>query len=104
MLKCDVLEPKIRNLGNLCLWNPESEKSLLVKSGVQEIFALESIIPCFWIHNPAPGVRNPVIYRGMQNPRLHGARICFHVTEHALYCDSAAVLATCNYPGKHIVF
>ena len=45
MLKCDVLKPRIRNLGNLCLWNPESEKSLLVKSGVQEIFA-------FGINNP----------------------------------------------------
>ena len=45
MLKCDVLKRKIRNLGNLCLWNPESEKSLLVKSGVQEIFA-------FGINNP----------------------------------------------------
>ena len=61
MFKCDVLKPRIRNLGNLCLWKPESEKSLLVKSGIQEIFAC--------------GINNPVLLQSVIQLQAFGIQL-----------------------------
>ena len=62
----------IRNLGKICMWNPES---WALESGVQ---LKESGIPlAIGIENPSstdkdwnrvPGIRTP--WRGIQNPRL----------------------------------
>ena len=40
---------------------PESKKVLLAETGIQQVFALESIILWFVIRNTAQGIRNPAI-------------------------------------------
>ena len=50
----------IRNPGKFCLWNPESGKTLLVKSGIRENFACGIRNPgkvCLW--NPESGKSLP---------------------------------------------
>ena len=67
----------IRNPGKFCLWNPESEKTLLVKSGIRENFACGIRNPgkvCLW--NPESekslpsesGIRE-IFACGIRNPR-----------------------------------
>ena len=63
----NLRESGIRNPGNFCLWNLESNKFLLrnpecwkiYESGIREIFASQSGILGFGIWNTAQGIRNP---------------------------------------------
>ena len=67
----------IRNPGKFCLWNPESGKTLLVKSGIRENFACGIRNPgkvCLW--NPESGKSLPsesgireIFACGIRNPR-----------------------------------
>lgn len=51
--------PHFWNPEKLCLRNPESGKTLLVESGIGEIFSGESGILGFVIRNPSQGIRDP---------------------------------------------
>ena len=83
-----IFDSEFRNPVNFCLWNSESSKFLLVKSGIQKIIAFRSWNFCFWnsesrawkcgtqLHESGIpltiGIQNPSSTRnsGIQNPRL----------------------------------
>ena len=67
-----ALQSRVRNLGNLCSWNPESwvlETGIQLKeSGIPLTIGIQnpSSTDKYW--NPVPGIRNPRC--GIQNTRL----------------------------------